>query len=74
MGTQLIKVDHNACLYYREKLINKSREPEHVLIMNFNGENILESRVLDKKNNSCKRNVWFPRIYVDRDTELYRDA
>jgi hypothetical protein len=48
-GKQLIKVEHNACIYYHEKLINKSREPEHILIVNIKGENILESRVLDKK-------------------------
>jgi hypothetical protein len=49
LGNQLIKVDQNTCIYYREELINKSKEPEHILIMDINGENILESRVLDKK-------------------------
>jgi hypothetical protein len=32
-----------------EELINKSSEPEHILIININGENLLESRILDKK-------------------------
>jgi hypothetical protein len=49
IGNQLVKVEQNACIYYHEELINKSREPEHILIININGENILESRILDKK-------------------------
>ena len=49
MGNQLVNVYQNACIYCNEKLINKSNEPEHILIINMNGENILESRVLDKK-------------------------
>jgi len=49
LGNQLVKVYQNACIYYHEKLINKSMEPEHILIINVNGENLLESRVLDKR-------------------------
>jgi len=64
LGNQLVKVDQNACIYYREKLINKSREPEHVLIMNFNGENILESRVLDKKTILVSGMFGFPEFML----------
>ena len=63
-GKQLIKVDHNACIYYREKLINKSREPEHILIVNINGENILESRVLDKKTILVSGMFAFPEFIL----------
>jgi len=48
LGTTLVRVDNNRCTYCQEKLNNKSNEPEHILITNAQGENILESRVLDK--------------------------
>jgi len=63
-GKRLIKVDHNACIYYHEKLINKSREPEHILIININGENILESRVLDKKTILVSGMFAFPEFIL----------
>lgn len=47
-GAILVKVDSNRCTYCQEKLINKSKEPEHILITNAHGENILESRMLDE--------------------------
>jgi len=50
MGKQLIKVDHNACIYYHEKLIN--------------GENILESRVLDKKTILVSGMFAFPEFIL----------
>ena len=64
LGNQLVKVDQNACIYYREKLINKSREPEHILIININGENILESRVLDKKTILVSGLFAFPQFML----------
>jgi hypothetical protein len=64
LGNQLVKVDQNACIYYREKLINKSREPEHILRININGENILESRVLDKKTILVSGLFAFPQFML----------
>lgn len=48
LGSTLVRVENNRCTYCHEKLNNKSTEPEHILITNSQGENILESRVLDK--------------------------
>lgn len=48
LGSTLVRVDNNRCTYCHQKLNNKSKEPEHILITNSQGENILESRVLDK--------------------------
>jgi len=64
LGNQLVKVDQNACIYYREKLINKSKEPEHILIIDINGENILESRVLDKKTILVSGLFAFPQFML----------
>ena len=64
LGNQLVKVDQNACIYYREKLINKSRQPEHILIIDINGENILESRVLDKKTILVSGMFTFPQFIL----------
>jgi hypothetical protein len=64
VGNQLVKVDQNACIYYRDKLINKSREPEHILIINTDGENILESRVLDKKSILVSGTFAFPQFML----------
>ena len=64
IGNQLVKVDRNVCIYYREELINKSREPEHILIININGENILESRVLDKKTILVSGMFAFPQFML----------
>ncbi len=61
---QLVKVDQNACIYCLDKLINKSREPEHILIVNTNGENILESRVLDKKSILVSGTFAFPQFVL----------
>ncbi len=47
-GATLVKVDNNRCTYCQENLNNKSKEPEHILITNAQGENILESRILDE--------------------------
>ena len=47
-GATLVKVNSNRCTYCQDKLNNKSKEPEYVLITNAQGENILESRMLDK--------------------------
>ena len=64
LGNQLVKVDQNACIYYREKLINKSKEPEHILIIDINGENKLESRVLDKKTILVSGLFAFPQFML----------
>jgi hypothetical protein len=64
IGNQLVKVEQNACIYYREELINKSRGPEHILIININGENILESRVLDKKTILVSGMFAFPQFML----------
>ena len=64
LGNQLVKVDQNACIYYREKLVNKSKEPEHILIIDINGENILESRVLDKKTILVSGLFAFPQFML----------
>jgi len=64
LGNQLVKVDQNACIYYREKLSNKSKEPEHILIIDINGENILESRVLDKKTILVSGLFAFPQFML----------
>jgi hypothetical protein len=64
LGNPLVKVDQNACIYYHEKLINKSREPEHILIININGENILESRVLDKRTILVSGLFAFPQFML----------
>ena len=64
LGNPLVKVDRNVCIYYHEKLINKSREPEHILIININGENILESRVLDKKTILVSGLFAFPQFML----------
>ena len=64
LGNQLVKVDQNACIYYRKTLINKSKEPEHILIINNNGENILESRVLDKKTILVSGMFAFPQFML----------
>jgi hypothetical protein len=64
LGNQLVKVDQNACIYYREKLINKSRQPEHILIIDINGENILESRVLDTKTILVSGMFTFPQFIL----------
>lgn len=64
LGNQLVKVAQNTCIYYREKLINKSKEPEHILIIDMNGENILESRVLDRKTILVSGLFAFPQFMV----------
>ena len=64
LGNQLVKVDQNACIYYREKLVNKSKEPEHILIIDINGENKLESRVLDKKTILVSGLFAFPQFML----------
>jgi hypothetical protein len=64
LGNPLVKVDQNECIYYDEKLINKSREPEHILIININGENILESRVLDKRTILVSGLFAFPQFML----------
>lgn len=64
IGNQLVKAEQNACIYYHEELINKSREPEHILIININGENILESRILDKKRILVSGMFAFPQFML----------
>lgn len=46
----IVKVERNVCTYYNsQELVRKHNERNYLLIDNKNGENTLQSRVLDKK-------------------------
>jgi hypothetical protein len=45
----IVKVQENVCTYCSQKLIMERNERNHILINNHEGENIIQSRILDKK-------------------------
>ena len=45
----IIKVEGNICSYYHQELVEKHNDRNHLLIINKEGEIMLQSRVLDKK-------------------------
>jgi hypothetical protein len=45
----IIKVEGNICSYYNQELVEKHNDRNHLLIINKEGEIMLQSRVLDKK-------------------------
>lgn len=45
----IIKVEGNICSYYNQELVEKHNDRSHLLIINKEGEIMLQSRVLDKK-------------------------
>ena len=45
----LIKVEGNICLYLSQELVEKYNDRNHLLLINKEGEIILQSRILDKK-------------------------
>ena len=45
----IVKVQGNICTYCSQKLIMVHNERNHILINNHEGENIIQSRILDKK-------------------------
>lgn len=45
----IVKVQENVCTYCSQKLIMKHNERNHILINNHEGENIIQSRILDKE-------------------------
>jgi hypothetical protein len=45
----IIKVEGNICIYYSQELVEKHNDRNHLLLINKEGEIILQSRILDKK-------------------------
>ena len=45
----IVKVQGNVCTYCSRKLIMEHNKRNHILIKNHEGENIIQSRILDKK-------------------------
>lgn len=45
----IVKVQGNVCTYCSQRLIMEHNERNHLLINNYEGENIIQSRILDKK-------------------------
>ena len=45
----LVKVEKNICTHFSKELIQKYNQRNYLLINNKDGENIIESRVLDEK-------------------------
>lgn len=45
----IVKVQGNVCTYCSRKLIMEHNKRNHILINNHEGENIIQSRILDKK-------------------------
>ena len=55
----IVKVEKNICTYYdSQKLVKKRNERSYLLIDNKEGENVLQSRVLDDKDTSCKWDIF----------------
>jgi hypothetical protein len=44
----LLRIDKNICTYCSNGLVLKRNERNHILVDNLNGENIIQSRILDK--------------------------
>ena len=44
----LLRIDKNICTYCSNDLVLKKNERNHILVDNMDGENVIQSRILDK--------------------------
>jgi hypothetical protein len=67
----IVKVEKNICSYYdSQKLVKKHNERNYLLIDNKEGENVLQSRVLDKKT-LLVSGIFWSRAFVLIATQNY---
>lgn len=67
----IVKVEKNICTYYdSHKLVKKHNERNYLLLDNKEGENVLQSRVLDKKT-LLVSGIFWSRVFVLIATQNY---